>query len=131
MSKTFHAYVICHSQFAFSLIETVESIFGNQSQLTPISNKNKTVPSLIEEIKKNIALHQSSIPVFFVDLKGGSCWMACKKVMRDLESSLLITGVNIPMLIQFVNKSGSSNSLEELKEVLINDAVKSISGEII
>jgi mannose/fructose-specific phosphotransferase system component IIA len=127
----FHAYVICHSQFAFSLIETVESIFGKQSQITAISNKNKTVPSLIEEIKKNLELNQHSIPVFFVDLKGGSCWMACKKIMRELKGSLLITGVNIPMLIQFVNKSESLESLELLKEVLINDAIKSISGEIL
>lgn len=127
----FHAFVICHSEFAASLIATVESIFGRQTNLTAISNTNKTVPGLVEEIKKNVELYQDCIPVFFVDLKGGSCWMSCKKVMRELEKGLLMTGVNVPMLIQFINKADVSGNEKDLREILVNDSIKSISGETI
>jgi N-acetylgalactosamine PTS system EIIA component len=46
--------------------------------------------------------------VIFTDLQAGSCTMAARRLLRDRPEMLLVSGTNLPMLLDFVMSSAPS-----------------------
>ncbi|MCB0279320.1 MAG: hypothetical protein KDD94_07450 [Calditrichaeota bacterium] len=106
------ALVICHGYLAEQLLEVVKSIIGHTDMLVPFSNVGKSLAVLKEEVKTFIDSQHIKQAIFFVDLKGGSCWSASCQVLQDVDG-VAISGVNVPMLINFVSKKEQFSTLDE------------------
>jgi PTS system N-acetylgalactosamine-specific IIA component len=94
------AIVAGHGDFASGLVSAVDVITGRGAQLVPVA-----VPGLCaEDIEKLIRqrMEESGVKVIFTDLQAGSCTMAARRILRGAEDAVLIAGVNLPTLLDFV-----------------------------
>ena len=94
------AIVAGHGDFAQGLVSAVDVITGRGGQLIPVA-----VPGLCaEDIEKLIRerMNQSGVKVIFTDLQAGSCTMAARRILRGSDDAVLIAGVNLPTLLDFV-----------------------------
>ena len=94
------AIVEGHGDFASGLVSAVDVITGRGAQLIPVA-----VPGLCaEDIEKLIRerMVESGVKVIFTDLQAGSCTMAARRILRGADDAVLIAGVNLPTLLDFV-----------------------------
>jgi len=91
--------VVAHGNLARSLVETVESISGVEGALRPISNESCSPELLTARIREAVGPEPVLV---FVDLASGSCSHAARLVARDGGGMPVVSGVNLPMLLDFV-----------------------------
>ena len=94
------AIVAGHGDFASGLVSAVDVITGRGSLFIPVA-----VPGLCaEDIEKLIRerMVESGVKVIFTDLQAGSCTMAARRILRGADEAVLIAGVNLPTLLDFV-----------------------------
>ena len=99
------AIVAGHADFAAGLTSAVEAITGHADRLLPIQVRGlcgEDIQALLRE-----TLKESGALVIFTDLQAGSCTMAARRVLREVPGSVLVAGVNLPMLLDFVLSSGT------------------------
>jgi N-acetylgalactosamine PTS system EIIA component len=94
------ALVAGHADFAAGLVSAVDLITGHGDLLIPIQVKGLCG----EDIQKLLRdkLLESGARVIFTDLQAGSCTMAARKVIREMNEGVLVAGANLPMLLDFV-----------------------------
>jgi mannose/fructose-specific phosphotransferase system component IIA len=97
---TARAIVAGHGDFAAGLVSAVQLITGRGDALLPFSAKGLSGVDLEGSLRKLVT--QSGLRVVFTDLQAGSCTMSARRVFRDVKDHVLIVGVNLPMLIDFV-----------------------------
>lgn len=91
--------VVAHGELARALVEAVERISGVRGALHPLSNEACTP----EELERRVERSAGSGPaIVFVDMSSGSCAFAGRRVGRRSRSVAVISGVNLPMLLDFV-----------------------------
>lgn len=91
--------VVAHGDVASALIEAVRRITGVDDALTAVSNEGLGAERLREKVL------DACVPgpaVAFVDMAAGSCAMAGLGVRRTETDVAVVTGVNLPMLVDFV-----------------------------
>ena len=94
--------VVAHSELAGALIAAVERIAGHEEgALVALSNEGLG-PEAIR--KKLDDLVGDGPAIVFADLREGSCGMAARQVCLGGRTRALVTGVNLPVLLDFVMK---------------------------
>jgi PTS system N-acetylgalactosamine-specific IIA component len=68
--------------------------------LLPLAIKQLGVEDIEALLRKEMLA--TGIRVIFTDLQAGSCTMASRKILRGAEDAVLIAGVNLPTLLDFV-----------------------------
>jgi mannose/fructose-specific phosphotransferase system component IIA len=91
--------VIAHGNLARCLVETTESISGVTGCLVPISNEGCSPEVLSKKISEAVG---SGPALLFVDLSSGSCAHAARYVCAATRGIPIVSGVNLPMLLDFV-----------------------------
>lgn len=92
--------LLAHGSLAQGLADAVRKISGfGEEVLLPITNNGKTPQILEEELR---AILEDDPALVFTDLGSGSCTFAARKCIREDCSQVVITGVNLPMLLDFV-----------------------------
>ncbi len=100
MSEALRGVVVAHGGLARALIEETERISGHTGALVAVSNTDCGR----EEIAARVAAAVGDGPaVLFVDMPCGSCFFAAMQLGRAREGVRVVTGVNLPMLLDFVN----------------------------
>src|SRR5215467_5327339 len=94
------AIVAGHGDFAAGLVSAVEQITGRGSQLIPVSVAKLSVEDIEALLRSR--MQEANVRVIFTDLQAGSCTMASRRILRGTEDAVLIAGVNLPMLLDFV-----------------------------
>ena len=94
------AIVAGHGNFAAGLISAVEQISGRGALLIPISVQQLGVEDIEALLRKEMV--EAGVRVIFTDLQAGSCTMASRRILRGLDDAVLIAGVNLPTLLDFV-----------------------------
>ena len=94
------AIVAGHGSFAAGVLSAVDQITGMGASLVPITNSDLCADDIVSAISK--ALDDTGARVVFTDLPAGSCTMAVRRLLRARSDVLLVTGANVPMLIDFV-----------------------------
>lgn len=93
--------VVAHSDLARALIEAVERIVGpDAGALVPLSNEGLGPDAIRERLDELVG---DGPAIVFADLREGSCGLAARQVCLGGERAL-ITGVNLPVLLDFAMK---------------------------
>lgn len=94
------AIVAGHGDFAAGLVSAVQLITGRGDVFVAVSARGLSGVDIESLLRRTIT--DNGIRVVFADLQAGSCTMAARKVLRGADDHVLIAGVNLPMLIDFV-----------------------------
>ncbi len=91
--------VVGHSRLAAALIEAVEAITGSGSGLVAVSNTDCDRGALEQRVLAAIGGRPT---IVFIDMPSGSCHVAVMRQLKSLPDVRVVTGVNLPMLLEFV-----------------------------
>ena len=92
--------VIAHGDMASGLIDAVRHIAGPGSDaLVPVSNRGLGPDALAAEVRRVASAEPT---IVFTDLQSGSCGFAARRCIQDLPDLVVISGVNLPILLEFV-----------------------------
>ena len=91
--------VVAHGELAEALVRAVEGISGVRDALYPISNADCTPRELRRRVREAAGGRPA---VIFSDLASGSCAFASRRAAGALASASVVTGVSLPMLLDFV-----------------------------
>lgn len=94
--------VVAHSDLARALIEAVQRITGvGDDVLVPLSNEGLGTAGIRDRLAELVG---DGPAVVFTDLREGSCGMAARQVCLGSAGHVLVSGVNLPMLLDFAMK---------------------------
>jgi mannose/fructose-specific phosphotransferase system component IIA len=93
------ALVAGHGTFAAGIISAVDQITGLGGLFVPFSNADLGASDIRTRIAD--ALDRTGARVVFTDLPAGSCTMAMRRLVRERPGLVLVTGVNVPLLLDF------------------------------
>ena len=92
--------VLAHGAMAEGLVSAAKKIAGAPAEaLIALSNDGKSPVELRAELD---SLAGNNRAVVFVDLQSGSCGMAALSCCKDSVRRVVICGVNLPMILDFV-----------------------------
>lgn len=116
-----------HGSFSKELINSAELIYGklenvNYITFLPGEGQNDLINKYKDIVNK---LDQDPKILFLVDLFGGSPFNAASILAFDNVHMDVVTGVNLPMLLEVYSNLDNS-TLNELVEIAINSAQKSV-----
>jgi len=97
------ALVAGHGDFAAGLISAVEAVTGRGDLLDPIVVKGLCGEDIQHLLRERI--EAIGARVIFTDLQAGSCTMAARRLLREMPDVALVSGTNLPMLLDFVMSS--------------------------
>jgi len=101
-SEGVRGIVLAHGDMATGLLDAVRHIAGSGADaLVPVTNRGMGPDALAEQI----AQAASDVPtIVFTDLQSGSCGFAARRCVQGNPSLVVISGVNLPILLEFVMK---------------------------
>jgi mannose/fructose-specific phosphotransferase system component IIA len=101
-------------------MRTAELVVGHSEGLEALSNSGLSTAALAEQVDALLAGETADRPVMlFVDLLGGSCAQACIEQLTRRSGSRLFTGVNLPMIIAFLQYRDTMNADELAAGILM------------
>ena len=110
--------IIGHGDFAEAMLKTAEQIVGEQSGVEVISNRGLSCDSIVNTINDAILKDDVNRTIIFLDLPGGSCTISCYSLLKEKRDLHIISGVNLPMLIEFFMLR-DKYSADELVTILV------------
>ena len=123
--KNITGIIVTHGQLGEELIRTASLILGEVEDCYALSGSDLGDEKVIESIHNILEENQADRAVVLVDYFGGSCGASCVKATRGLEGVKVISGVNLPILLDFVTKQGTLG-LDELVDHLIHRGQESV-----
>jgi len=94
--------IVTHGGLAEALRSAAGSIAGDTRQIEIVSNDGLSAETLLRDVRAALARVGDGGCVIFTDLGGGSCATASLSVLRESPHVRLVTGVNLPMLVDFL-----------------------------
>ena len=94
------AIVVGHGDVAAGLVSAVDQITGRGSALNPLSIQGLCLGDIEGLLRSRMT--ETGVRVIFTDLQAGSCTMAARRLLRGMDDAVLVAGVNLPMLLDFV-----------------------------
>jgi len=96
----FRGILLAHGSMALGLVDAVRKISGvGPEVLIPISNDGKSPQALEDEILRTMG---DEPVILFTDLANGSCAFAARRCSREDCHQAVVSGVNLPILLDFV-----------------------------
>ncbi|MCY7413164.1 MAG: hypothetical protein LH471_09065 [Salinibacterium sp.] len=108
------ALVMGHKDFAAGIVSAVTAITGRDDVFLTGSNYGLDTKGTEALVRVAIA---AGITVIFTDLPAGSTTMAARRAQRDHPEVTVVTGVSLPVLLDFVfAATGATNAVETAVE---------------
>lgn len=117
--------IIGHGTFAEAMVVTAEKIVGEQPDIEVISNEGFSCETLSKQIVQVLDKKKEADTVIFLDLPGGSCTISCYSVLKNHRDLNIISGVNLPMLLEFFILR-EKHTARELVPILIKKGKENI-----
>ena len=116
-----------HGMFSEEILKSAEMIFGNQENVGTVTFKpGEGVDNLVEKYNKLInELDCTDGVLFMVDLFGGSPFNAASIIAMKNDNVEIVTGVNLPMILETLGSRDFSN-LSELLAIAENSGKEAI-----
>lgn len=100
MSEPVRGVVLAHASLADGLVASVRAISGVEDALVPLTNEGCSPDTLQARLAE--ALPGGGPAIVFTDLGSGSCAFAGRKVALLRPETGVVSGVNLPVLLDFV-----------------------------
>ena len=92
--------VIAHGDMATGMVDAVKHIAGITGDfLVPLSNRGLGPDALAQEVRNRAS---GAPTIVFTDLQSGSCGFAARRCVAEMPQLVVISGVNLPILLEFV-----------------------------
>lgn len=92
--------VLTHGLLAEGLIDAVQQITGvGEGALVGVSNRGLSPDALLAEVRR---VRGDRPAILFTDLPSGSCTLAARRLEGEASGLVVISGVNLPLLLDFV-----------------------------
>ncbi len=99
MSDGVRALIVAHSGLGPGLIEAARTITGAPEEaLASVSNAGRSPDDLAAAIDAYI---RDGEWILFTDMHVGSCAFAARRLCNGRSNVVVVTGVNLPMLVDF------------------------------
>ena len=122
--------IVTHGNLGDELLRTAKRVFGEFGDCYALSNEGKSTQGLTRELRAVVDSVRGQDCIIFVDFVGGSCSHACLSELSrqgGRPEVPIIAGVNLPMLLAFLNKRDKV-PFEELPGAVIERGCKSIQA---
>jgi len=96
------ALLVMHADLAAALLRAAEKVYGDASGVTIVSNEGLDKPQIEALIEREVE-HWPDGGLVLTDFWGGSCHTCAMAAARGKGEVLLLTGVNLPMLIDYLH----------------------------
>jgi len=124
-----------HGEFSREIVKSSEMIFGKQENIQYVTfNPGESADDLINKYESIMEeLDYKDGLLFMVDLFGGSPYNAASRVAVKEEHIDIVTGVNLPMLLEVfaVRDSMSIKELVKVAETAGNMGIKSFKSNFV
>jgi len=111
------ALLVGHADFSRALLKVAEVIAGPVNDVPCLSNEGLSPEELTAGIRAE--LERLGLPVLLlVDVANGSCCAAARRATRGLRGTHLLTGVNLPLLLTYIQNRDRLGAGELVKHVL-------------
>jgi PTS system mannose-specific IIA component len=117
--------IVTHGNLGRELLRTASLIVGDIHDCYFIAGTGLTDDRIVEEIRKMLDRTGGGRVVMFVDYFGGSCCTNCVSAIRGRGKAKIISGVNLPIILDFVNKRESMD-FDDMIEHLIERGRESV-----
>lgn len=111
--------LVTHGNLGNELVNTAQLIVGPQEGVRVLSNEELSSESLYEAVRCEVGNYDRDETVVFVDVAGGSCLTACKAVQSEGKRIRVLSGVNLPMVLEFFHYRGKLPFDELIERVLM------------
>jgi PTS system mannose-specific IIA component len=92
--------LLAHGAMAEGILDAVRNITGAEADvLVPLSNKGLSPQMLAQEVRNRVG---EGPTILFTDLQSGSCGFAARLLAREFPDLVVLSGVNLPVLLEFV-----------------------------
>jgi mannose/fructose-specific phosphotransferase system component IIA len=92
--------LLSHGAMAEGIVDAVRRITGvADDALVPVSNRGVSPETLADQIRAQLG---AGTTLLFTDLQSGSCGFAARRLCHERPGLTVISGVNLPMLLDFV-----------------------------
>ncbi|WP_100486297.1 PTS sugar transporter subunit IIA [Sporolactobacillus pectinivorans] len=107
--------IASHGSFSEALIGTAKMIFGNMENVAAVTFKpGEGAENLLEKYTAISNHFDHDGALFLVDLFGGSPYNAASRFVARKQNMDVVTGVNLPMLVEVLGRRMAGGTLEEL-----------------
>jgi N-acetylgalactosamine PTS system EIIA component len=103
------ALVAGHGDFATGVVSAVDQITGRGAVLIPLSNRGLGADEIVRVLRD--AVISAGAQVIFTDLPAGSWTIAARRVQRERPDVVVVTGANLPALLDFVFQTDCASSV--------------------
>jgi PTS system N-acetylgalactosamine-specific IIA component len=100
------AIVVGHGEFSAGLVSAVGQICGLADKLVVLSNVGQSPQDIEATLRHELA--RTGARVIFTDLPGGSATIAARRIAKDNPELVLVSGVNLATLLDFVFSSADT-----------------------
>jgi mannose PTS system EIIA component len=98
--RPLRAVLLAHGTMADGLVDAVRHITGCDAEtIVPVSNTAMSPDALAARVQQAAG---SGPAILFTDLQSGSCGFAARRLAQTTPELVVISGVNLPVLIEFV-----------------------------
>lgn len=101
------ALVAGHGDFATGMVSAVDQITGRGSVLVALTNRGLGSDEIVRTLRD--AVQSVGAQVIFTDLPAGSWTIAARRIQRDRPEVVVVTGANLPALLDFVFQTDSAS----------------------
>jgi PTS system N-acetylgalactosamine-specific IIA component len=101
------ALVAGHGEFAIGIVSAVEQITGRGRVLVALTNRGLGADEIVRTLRDAVA--SAGAHVIFTDLPAGSWTIAARRLQRDRPDVVVVTGANLPALLDFVFQTHCTN----------------------
>lgn len=111
------ALLVMHADLAAALLRAVERLYGPVDDVTVLSNEGLSRADLESEITKRVAAWPRG-GIVFTDVWGGSCHQCGASAARGHGEVVVVTGLNLPTLIDYLHNRDALPPVELAERLL-------------
>jgi PTS system mannose-specific IIA component len=102
MTSRTPALLVMHSDLADALLRAAEKVYGPVEGIEILSNEGLSREDLEQAIGRRVADWREG-GLVLTDFWGGSCHISGVAAVRGHNDVVVVTGINLPMLLDFVH----------------------------
>lgn len=123
--------LISHGGFANGLLSSYEMIAGRNKNITAISLTDDGIGDFSANLQYYLAKNNDENILILCDVKGGSPFnQAYQQYLTNPNKIRIITGMNLPMLIEIGLNMSDEENLDHLFDLGIKAGIISIEGVV-